>query len=88
MVRQFLNYILPMIASFLHLAKPSQMCLVQSVLNDFCIASGHKFNIHKSKFLASKNISQAKKDKFQGIIGFGHTMNLGHYLGVSRFYVE
>lgn len=62
-------------------AKSSQVRMVQEVLHDFCLASGLKINIHKSRFLASRNVTRAKNSKFESIIGYQHNFNLGKYLG-------
>lgn len=62
-------------------AKASQVRLVQEVLNSFCLASGMKVNVHKSRFLPSKNIPRTKVAKFEGMTEFQHTFNIGKYLG-------
>lgn len=54
---------------------------MHEVLQAFCLASGLKINIQKSRFLASKNVSCARISKFETIIGYRHNYNLGKYLG-------
>jgi len=61
-------------------AKSSQVRLVQQVLHDFCKASGLKVSIQKSRFMASRNISRIKTDKFT-TFGFNHTVKVDKYLG-------
>lgn len=61
-------------------AKASQARLVQQVLDSFCLASGMKINIQKSRFLPSKNIPRSKVAKFESILHFQHTYNIGKYL--------
>jgi len=62
-------------------AKSSQVKLVRDVLQNFCSASGLKINIQKSKFTASSNVSQPKKQKFEAFLQFNHTSHMGKYLG-------
>lgn len=62
-------------------AKSSQVTMVKEVLEAFCVASGLKINVQKSRFLASKNVPRQKISHFESIIGYHHTHNLGKYLG-------
>lgn len=62
-------------------ATTSQARLVKEVLHSFCLASGMKVNIHKSRFLPSRNIRRTKLAKFESIVEFQHTYNIGKYLG-------
>lgn len=66
-------------------AKISQVRLVQQVLDDFCKALGVRVRIHKSRFMASRNISMIKNDEFTSIIGFNHTIKLDKYHGFPFF---
>lgn len=50
-------------------AKPSQVKLVRDVLNAFCLASGLKINIDKSKFLPSRNLARTKVQKYASVMG-------------------
>ncbi|CAL0299567.1 unnamed protein product [Lupinus luteus] len=59
----------------------SQARVVKDVLDAFCKASGLKVNVQKTRFLASKNVSRAKKLKFSSLTTFQHTTNMGKYLG-------
>lgn len=61
-------------------AKSSQVRLVKEVLQTFCLALS-KINIQKSKFLPFRNVSRARVSKFEGMIDFRHTYNIGRYLG-------
>lgn len=54
---------------------------MREVLEEFCLASGLKVNIQKSKFIASNNVSNANCSKFANIIGYHHTNNIEKYLG-------
>lgn len=62
-------------------AKSSQVKLVQEVLQKFCLASGLKVSVQKTRFLVSKNVTIAKISKFASITSFQHTSNLGKYIG-------
>lgn len=62
-------------------AKASQVRVVKEVLHTFCVASGMKVNLHKSRFMHSRNVPGSKVAKFESIIEFNHTMNIGRYLG-------
>lgn len=61
--------------------KASQVRLVNEVLQSFCVASGMKVSVHKSRFLPSKNLHRGMIEKFESIIGFHHTFNIGRYIG-------
>lgn len=62
-------------------AKASQVRLVKDILHYFCLASGMKVNVQKSRFLPSKNVTRSKISQYEGIIDFHHTYNIGRYLG-------
>lgn len=53
-----------------------QVKMLKEVLDQFCLALGLKVNMHKSIFLASKNIPRRRIGNF-----FNNTSNLGKYLG-------
>ena len=63
-------------------ASSSQVKMVLSTLNDFCMASGMKVNFDKSRVLCSKNVSRTRRDNFTNISSIRFTTNLGKYLGV------
>lgn len=62
-------------------AKSSQAKLMKDVLDTFCNASSLKVNVHKTRFLASKNVPRSKINKFVSITSFHHTSNLVKYIG-------
>ena len=47
----------------------------------FCHALGLKINIHKSRFMTSRKMSNVKVDKFISICHFQHTCQIRRYLG-------
>ena len=51
------------------------------MLDQFCLASGLKVNIQKSKFSVSANMHRWKIDQFHSIMGIPHTYDIGKYLG-------
>jgi len=61
--------------------KTSQVKLVRDVLQNFCLASRLKINIQKSKFMTSSNVPRPKKNKFESLLQYNHTSQLGKYLG-------
>lgn len=63
----------------------SQVELVKEVLERFCVASGLKVSVDKSRFYASKNVSNTKRCHFPNIINFQYTSNPGKYLGFPIF---
>lgn len=67
-------------------ARPSQARLVANVLDEFCAISGMKVSLDKSRALASKGVTQARKNKLQGITQIAFTSNLGKYLGFKIFH--
>lgn len=62
-------------------AKSSQVRMVKDVLDAFCLASGMKINLQKSRFLPSNNLNRAKIRKFESMIEVKHTFSIGKYLG-------
>lgn len=67
-------------------ARPSQARLVTNVLAEFCAISGMKVSLEKSRALASKGVTQARKNKLQGITQISFTNDLGKYLGFKIFH--
>lgn len=57
-----------------------QARVVKEVIDKFCKASGLKVNVYKSKFLPSSNIARSKVLKFESIVHFNHTYNIGSIL--------
>lgn len=66
-------------------ARPSQARLVANVLKDFCAISGLKVSIENSRALASRGVTNARKDKIHNITQINFTNNLGKYLGFKIF---
>ncbi|MCI67528.1 ribonuclease H, partial [Trifolium medium] len=45
--------------------------------------SGAKVSIEKTKMLVSRNVHSRQAEELSNASGFGHTADLGKYLGVS-----
>ena len=58
-----------------------QTKVVMDTLNEFCIASGMKVNILKSKAMCSKRVHESVKRSIKEISSIRFVANLGHYLG-------
>nr|KYP60484.1 Putative ribonuclease H protein At1g65750 family [Cajanus cajan] len=52
-----------------------------ATLQAFCMESGLKINLGKSRFLCSKGVSHGRKEDLKVSLGICHTNNLGLYLG-------
>ncbi|XP_057760108.1 uncharacterized protein LOC130980443 [Arachis stenosperma] len=64
-------------------AEKQQVQTVMVALENFCRASGMKFNVEKSKALCSRNVSATRKEIFTGVSSIRFVQNLGKYLGVN-----
>jgi hypothetical protein len=62
-------------------ATSSQARIIKDVVQSFCLASGMRINIQKSKFLTSKNHSRTKVAHLESILEFRQTTNIEKYLG-------
>nr|KYP71058.1 LINE-1 reverse transcriptase isogeny [Cajanus cajan]KYP71099.1 LINE-1 reverse transcriptase isogeny [Cajanus cajan] len=56
--------------------------LVALTLEEFSQSSGLRVNLTKSKFVSSRRVSQRRIDAMEGLLGIGHTTQIGKYLGV------
>lgn len=54
---------------------------MKSVLDNFCIASGSKISVTKTKILFSKNVKINMANNISRVSGFAKVSNLGKYLG-------
>lgn len=59
-----------------------QMHLIKDIMAKFCLASGHKINLTKSKAFSSKNVHFNRGRALCQILGIDLTADLGKYLGV------
>ena len=62
-------------------AKSKQVRVIRDVLEKFCIASGLKVNVEKSKMFVSGNVPHTKRAKFPDISSIAYSSNFGKYLG-------
>lgn len=62
-------------------ANLDQINLIKGVLDEFCLFSGQKVNLGKSKVFFSNNISLESSDFFSRELGIDRTADLGTYLG-------
>ena len=63
----------------------SQDGLGKEVLEVFCMTLSLKVHIDKSRFSASKNVSNTKRGQIDNIINFPYTSNKGEYLKFPIF---
>nr|KYP40981.1 Putative ribonuclease H protein At1g65750 family [Cajanus cajan] len=63
-------------------ATEDQARLVASTLEEFSWSSGLRVNLTKSKFVSSRRVSHRRIDALEGLLGIGHTAQIGKYLGV------
>lgn len=63
-------------------ASVSQIRVIRGVLERFCIASGQKVSLDKSKIFFSKNVSRELGGQISEESGIKSTMDLGKYLGM------
>ena len=62
----------------------SNCCLtITRILEDFCIQSGQKVNLSKSKVFFSPNVNPSLRHHLCDILGVSSTPNLGKYLGFT-----
>ncbi|XP_065637983.1 uncharacterized protein LOC112010482 [Quercus suber] len=54
---------------------------IKSVLNDFCLRSGQRVSVAKSRVFFSPNVGPDQRILLSDILGFNSTPNLGKYLG-------
>lgn len=63
-------------------ASVSQVRTIRKVLETFCMASGQKISLEKSKVFFSANVSRDMERKITEESGIGSTRELGKYLGM------
>ncbi|XP_019091097.1 PREDICTED: uncharacterized protein LOC109128707 [Camelina sativa] len=63
-------------------ASVAQIRVIRGVLEKFCIASGQKFSLEKSKILFSNNVSRDLEKLISDESGIKSTRDLGKYLGM------
>lgn len=56
------------------------------VLNEFCLHSGHKVSLSKSKLCFTLNTEEGVHRSIGQTLGFQQTVHLGVYLGFSLFH--
>src|ERR1044072_1493823 len=62
-------------------AKMSKMWLIQSLLPNFCLASGLKVNLAKSRAFAGEGVSRVKRERIMAITSILFTPQFDKYLG-------
>jgi mannosylglycoprotein endo-beta-mannosidase len=67
-------------------ASPSQAILIREVLDEFCLHSGQKVNLNKSKVFFSKNITRNLAESLSDILDIEETKDLGFYLGAPMLH--
>ncbi|CAA7037248.1 unnamed protein product [Microthlaspi erraticum] len=63
-------------------ASVSQIRVIRGVLERFCLASGQKVSLEKSKIYFSANVARELRDEISGASGIQPTCDLGKYLGM------
>ncbi|KAG7551702.1 Ribonuclease H domain [Arabidopsis thaliana x Arabidopsis arenosa] len=63
-------------------ASVSQVRVIRRVLEKFCLASGQKVSLEKSKIFFSSNVSREMEGLITAESGIGSTRELGKYLGM------
>lgn len=63
-------------------ASVAQVCVIRSVLESFCMASGQKISMEKSRIYFSKNVHRNLMKQISDISGIRATKDLGKYLGM------
>ena len=64
-------------------ASVRQIRVIRRVLERFCLASGQKVSLEKSKIFFSRNVSRDLSKSISDESGIQSTMDLGKYLGMS-----
>lgn len=64
----------------------AQARIMGEVLHQFCLFSGQKVNLHKSRVWYSKNTSPSMIQQITANFGIPSTSNLGMYLGIPLFH--
>ena len=64
-------------------ASIDQIHLISKCLEKFCLASGQKVNIQKTRILFSKNVHEDIRESICQTSGFAQTSNLSKYLGIN-----
>lgn len=67
-------------------AKPSQVQLIANILKKFCMVSGLKVSLEKSRAFASKGVGRRRKEKITSITQITFTQQLGKYLGFKMLH--
>lgn len=65
-------------------ASVSQIRVIRSVLERFCVASGQKVSLEKSKNFFSDNVSRDLGNRISEESGIKATIELGNYLGMPN----
>ncbi|CAA7028167.1 unnamed protein product [Microthlaspi erraticum] len=63
-------------------ASVAQIRIIRRVLEKFCMASGQKVSLEKSKIYFSANVPRELRDSISGESGIQQTCDLGKYLGM------
>ncbi|KAL8139423.1 LOW QUALITY PROTEIN: hypothetical protein V2J09_005444 [Rumex salicifolius] len=63
-------------------ASVAQIGVLRRVLENFCLASGQKVSLEKSKIFFSRNVSREKETLISNASGIASTRDLGKYLGM------
>lgn len=63
-------------------ASPAQIRVIQRILETFCVASGQKVSLEKSKIFFSGNVSRNMVKLISDESGIKATRDLGKYLGM------
>ncbi|KAA3460916.1 Retrovirus-related Pol polyprotein LINE-1 [Gossypium australe] len=60
--------------------------VLETILDDFCVMSGHKINVRKTNIFFSKGVDDNMVNSISTVFEFQRVHNLSHYLGVPLFY--
>lgn len=63
-------------------ANIAQVERIKKVMQSFCLISGHRINLQKSKAFFSKNVNFHRASSLSERMGISTTSNLGRYMGV------
>ncbi|KAL4361411.1 hypothetical protein GQ457_04G027310 [Hibiscus cannabinus] len=63
-----------------------QLSVIHEVMEDFCIASGHRVSVSKTQILFSRNCQPSLESTLAQLFGFEKVMDLGKYLRVPFFH--
>ncbi|KAL4309954.1 hypothetical protein GQ457_01G030200 [Hibiscus cannabinus] len=63
-------------------ASLSKLSVINSILKEFCLVSGHKVSIEKTNICFSRNVGSDIRHHISSNFGFREVVDLGKYLGV------